>query len=233
VIPQGELRSSRPCDGSGSTPLRLLLADLQRSFVEALALRLDAEPGLQVVATVTRPEDALRVVGTRPVDVALLAVDESVDRFLDSAGALLTGRPELRLVALAGTDDVSVLARAVRLGFRGWVPKGLDVAALVVVLEGIRRGETYIPPTQLTRLLPHLLHEQEERRAAQMPFASLTPRELEVLRAMCRGATRQEIAEDLEVSHNTVRTHMQRILAKLGVHTSLAAITMARGVGLG
>ncbi|MFD2092812.1 response regulator transcription factor [Blastococcus deserti] len=228
---RAQRRPSRRVEDAGPQPLRLLLADPHLAFVEALAPRLSAEPGLRVVGTVTRPEDALRVVRTRPVDVALLAVDGTGSQFVDAAGALADERPELALAALAEADDVGTVARVVRMGFRGWVPKDLDVAALVVVLEGIRRGETHIPPALLTRLLPHLLREQEERRAAERPFATLTPREREVLRAMCRGATRQEIAEELEVSHNTVRTHLQKILGKLGLHSSLAAVTLARKAG--
>jgi DNA-binding NarL/FixJ family response regulator len=210
-------------------PIRLLLGDGHRSFVEALALRLDAEPGLRVVATAVTPEDALRVVRARHVDVAVVAVDGAAAAFLGAATALREARPGLDLVAVAETDDIVVLERAVQLGFRGWVPKQLDVPALVEVVRGTRGAGTFIPPGVLTRLLRHLLHDHED----EVPGFGLTPRERDVLRAMARGATRQQIADELGISPNTVRTHMQGVLTKLGVHSSLAAVALARRAGIG
>jgi DNA-binding NarL/FixJ family response regulator len=226
-------RPPRAPETPRSSPIRILLADTQRAFVEALAPRLHAEAGLRVVATATQPEEALRVAATRSVDVALLTVDGGSNDFLAGADALLAARLGLVVVAVAEEDDVPLLARAVRLGFRGWVPKAVDVATLVQAIRGVHRGETHIPPILLTRLFPYLLNEQKDRRAAEQPFASLTVREMEVLRRMSGGATRRDIAADLAVSPNTVRTHVQSILAKLDVHTSLAAVTMARRAGIG
>jgi DNA-binding NarL/FixJ family response regulator len=214
----------------GERVIRLLLAVDQRSFAEALAMRLDAEPGLEVVAVVLTPEDAVRAVRAQPVDVAVLAVDG--DGFIAVGSQLLQTCPNLKLVGVTGDDDPGLLARAVRQGFRGWVPKDVGIEVLLDVLAAVCRGETCVPPLLLTRLLDHLLTEQDERRSAERPFAALTAREEEVLRAMCNGASRSEIAAQLDISANTVRTHMQSILHKLGVHTSLAAVTLARRAGI-
>ena len=216
----------------GMQMTRVLLADGHRSFVEALAMRLDAEPGLQVVGVVVQPEDALRIVTAQPVDVAVLAVDGGQHGFVTIGRRLQQIRPALKLVGVAGVDDTDLLAQAVREGFRGWVPKDVGIAALLDVLEAVSRGETCIPPALLSRLLPQLLREQDEQRAAEKPLASLTARELQVLRAMSTGASRHEIAAQLGISSNTVRTHMQSILTKLGVHSSLAAVTVARRAGI-
>ena len=216
----------------GMRVIRLVLGDGHRSFVEALAMRLDVEPGLQVVAAVVQPEDALRAVQAQPADVAVLAVNTDTAGFLSIGAALLAARPELKLVGVAGADDPGLLARAVRAGFRGWVPKDVGIGALLEVLHAVCRGETCIPPLLLTGLLRRLTCEAEEQRAAELPFTSLTAREQEVLRAMSSGASRQEIAVQLGISPNTVRTHMQSILTKLGVHTSLAAVTLARRAGV-
>lgn len=212
--------------------IRLLLANGHRSFVEALAITLDAEPGLQVVAAVVEPEQVLRVVLTRPVDVAALTVDGRDSAYLGSAHTLLEARPRLRLVAVSERDDADVAARAVRAGFRAWVRMDVGVRALVEVLEAVCRGESCIPPLLLTQLLPYLLRERGDGRAGDPRLASLTSREEQVLKAMCSGATRGEMAEQFAISPNTVRTHMQHILAKLDVHTSLAAVTLARRAGM-
>ena len=213
--------------------IRLLLADRQRSFVEALAMRLDGEPGIQVVAVAVHPQEALSAVKAESVDVAVLAVDNADGGFLAVSPRLRELRPELRLVAVTGSEDVGLLARAVRQDFRGWVPKDAGVYELLDVLQAVERGETRIPPLLLTRLLPVLLHERDERRAAEVSFGTLTKREQEVLRAIASGATRSEIAEQLAISPNTVRTHIQSILTKLDVHTSLEAVALARRAAVG
>lgn len=212
--------------------MRVLVADGHRSFVEALTLRLEAEPHLEVVGFAVSPEEAFRIVATHPVDIAVLGVDGAELGFVAMGRRLQELRPGLHLVGVAGDDDTAVLATAVRAGFRGWVPKGVGIGALLDALSAVSRGETAIPPALLSRLLPYLLHEQAEEQAAQAPLAGLTAREREVLRAMSAGATRIQIASQLSISSNTVRTHMQSILTKLGVHSSLAAVMIARRAGL-
>jgi DNA-binding NarL/FixJ family response regulator len=214
----------------GRPPLRVVLADPHRSVVEAVAMRLSVEPDLAVVGAVERPEELLRIACTQPVDVAVLTVGTE-DDFLDTGGRLRQLCPGLGLVAVGECDDLEVVARALRSGFSGWVPKELGVTALLDSIRAVRRGETWIPPLLLTRLLPYLLDQQPSDPGREGPFASLTAREFDVLHAMARGATRQEIAAELAISANTVRTHMQKILAKLGVHTSLAAVALARRSG--
>jgi DNA-binding NarL/FixJ family response regulator len=211
--------------------IRVLLADEHRSFVEALAMRLEGEAGLHVVATASAPDQVPQAVRARPVDVAVLALDGDPDGFLEAGRQAVAIRPGLKQVAVTSDGDVTVLARAVRAGFRAWVTKDVGIHVLIEVLRGVCRGETLIPPTALTGLLRQLLHDQQQARAAQRPLARLTSREHEVLVAMSSGATREEIARRLCISGNTVRTHTQSILTKLGVHTSLAAVSLARQAG--
>jgi len=211
--------------------VRVLLGDAHRSFVEALALRLDAEDGIQVVATVVLPDEAVRVAASRSVDVAVLAVGPGPGGFVSVGRQLSKLQPSIKLVAVAADDDTALLARAVSEGFSGWVPKDVGIGSLLEVLHAVCRGETRIPPLLLSRLMPYLVrHSQADR--SEEPLATLTARERQVLKAMVGGLSRLEIAEQLDISSNTVRTHMQSILSKLGVHSSLAAVAMARRAGL-
>ncbi|MGY1809451.1 LuxR C-terminal-related transcriptional regulator [Blastococcus sp. SYSU D00669] len=195
-------------------------------------MRLATERGIRVVATATRCDEIVRAVRVHPVDVAVLAVDGQPGGFLDVTPQLLAERPELKLVGVTGADDTTALARAIRAGFRAWVPKEVGVCVLLDVLQAVCRGETWISPGPLTRLLHVLVHDDEDRRRAEEPLSALTAREREVLVAMSSGATRDEIAGRLHISANTVRTHTQSILTKLDVHTSLAAVTLARRAGV-
>lgn len=214
--------------------LRVLVAVAQRAFAEALGLRLDMEEGVEVVAAVAQREEVVRIVRTRPaasaLDVAVVDVDE--ESLVALGDQLQAIRPPPALVALSDQGTPAVLARAVRHGFRGWMAKDGNPDRLLEVIHAVRRGETCIPPLLLTGLLGHLLREQAEERSNSLLLAPLTRREREVLLAMTRGADRQEISEDLGISLNTVRTHSQNILSKLGVHSSLAAVRLARQAGL-
>ena len=189
--------------------MHVLVGDPQRAFVEALALRLDGEPGVRVVAAVTYPEEVERAVRSQRVDVAVLTADGGED-FVALGGELLWAYPEVSLVAVSGSDDTAALTRAVRMGFRAWVPKEAGVPILLEALHAVRRGETRIPPLLLTGLIERLLHEDEEKRAAAEPLASLTVRERDVLRALTDGASRHETADQLAMSVNTVRTHVRQ-----------------------
>jgi DNA-binding NarL/FixJ family response regulator len=212
--------------------IRVLMGDSQRSFAEALALRLDAEAGFQVMAVAVRAEEVRAAVRSHPIDVAVLSADGDDGAFLQLGRELLAARPGLHLVAVSGDDAPAIIARAVRQGFRGWVPRDVGVAALLNVLRSVHAGETCVPPLLLSRLLEQLLQEEEEEQAARAPFTSLTARETELLHEVCKGATRAEIAERLAISPNTVRTHMQSILSKLGAHTTLEVIALARRAGI-
>lgn len=217
--------------GASGPDIHVLVAGSLPAVVEPLGMRLDAEPGLRVMGTVVEPQEALRAVRARPAEVAILALAGGAD-FLAIAEALRAARPGLELVGLPDGDDVRLLERAVRHGFRGWVPMASDVSSLLDAVRAVHRGETAIPPLLLTGLLTRLLEVWPERAEPHSPFAALSSRELQVLRELARGGTRFDIAEELGISPNTVRTHTQSILAKLGVHSSVAAVTLARRAGL-
>jgi DNA-binding NarL/FixJ family response regulator len=213
--------------------IRMLLGDGHRAFAEALGMRLDVETGVSVVGVVSEPDDVVRVARAHPVDVALLAADGAGGDFLVAGGQLRGVCPEVKLVGVSESDDIPTLVRAVRQGFRAWVSKDVGIGTLLDVVTGVCRGESRVPPLLLTPLLDDLVREREERLAARTPLSALTEREHQVLRAMVRGASRQEVCAELGISHNTVRTHTQHILAKLGAHTSLAAVAIARRAGVG
>jgi DNA-binding NarL/FixJ family response regulator len=213
--------------------IRVVLEDDHRAFVEALALRLTAEPGIEVVAATTDGRDALRAASGGRVDVALLDINLGVrEDGIQLGQALLEENPGLRLVAVTCVEEPATVARALRAGFAAWVPKDVGVTVLLDVLRAVCRGETWIPGLLLTKVLRHMRREEEEQDESQRSLASLTARERDVLLWMTRGASRADIAEQLFISPNTVRTHMQSVLSKLGVHSSLAAVALARRAGL-
>jgi len=140
--------------------------------------------------------------------------------------------PELRAVVLATADDPQRAVRALQAGACGWVAKESSLSALMAVVRGVLRDETHLPPALLTGVVRELTSARRDRSESERLVAALTPREEEVLRCMVAGLGRQAVAERLYLSPHTVRTHMQNVLGKLGVHSTLAAVAVARRAGI-
>ncbi|MFJ9028929.1 LuxR C-terminal-related transcriptional regulator [Streptomyces sp. NPDC102274] len=144
-----------------------------------------------------------------------------------------SGQPSVRTVVLAEKDDPHRAALALQAGASGWVAKDCSLSRLLAVMRGVLRGETHLPPALLTGVLRELTAARKHRTESERLVESLTPREREVLRCMVAGLGRKAVAERLFLSPHTVRTHMQNVLGKLGVHSTLAAVALARRAGVG
>lgn len=227
---------SRAVTGSDVTaasdvqPRRVLVVHGQASFGDVLAARLGREPDLDVLDAVVRPPRALALVAARQVDVVVLDWDLP-DGATDLVGLLSAlDRPPV-LVVLGSRSDPATVVDVLRAGARAWLPKSTSVDLLLEALRCTGRGESWLPGPVLGPVLQHLLVEQAGPPAG--PLDVLTDRELDVLRCMVAGLDQGAIADQLFLSPNTVRTHRRRTLAKLGVHTSLEAVFVARRAGLG
>ncbi|MFE3142146.1 LuxR C-terminal-related transcriptional regulator [Streptomyces scopuliridis] len=142
-------------------------------------------------------------------------------------------QPSVRTVVLAEKDDPHRAALALQAGASGWVAKDCSLQRLLAVMRGVLRDETHLPPALLTGVLRELTAARKHRTESERLVESLTPREREVLRCMVAGLGRKAVAERLFLSPHTVRTHMQNVLGKLGVHSTLAAVALARRAGVG
>ncbi|MFB6562324.1 LuxR C-terminal-related transcriptional regulator [Streptomyces sp. NPDC058682] len=236
--------------------IRVLVVDDHRIFAESLAAALAAEPDVDVSAAGSGPA-ALRCLeraaaeGRRfdvlLVDADLGAVPGAVPAQRESGSgpppspgsdgiALVAGvrvsHPGVRTVVLAERDDPRRAALALQAGASGWVAKDCSLSRLLAVIRGVLREETHLPPALLTGVLRELTAARKHRTDSERLVESLTPREHEVLRCMVAGLGRKDVAARLFLSPHTVRTHMQNVLGKLGVHSTLAAVALARRAGV-
>jgi DNA-binding NarL/FixJ family response regulator len=118
---------------------------------------------------------------------------------------------------------------ALRTGIVGWIPKEESIEQLLRTISGVMRDEMWLPAAAMGPVLRLLLHERHEQDATvNHPLGSLTPREREVLTYLAEGIGRREAAERMHLSAHTVRSHLQNLMAKLGVHTTLEAVAVAR-----
>ncbi|AVZ73485.1 DNA-binding response regulator [Streptomyces lunaelactis] len=240
--------------------IRVLVVDDHRIFAESLAAALAAEPDVDVAAAGSGPAalrcleraaaegrrfdvmlvDAdlgtLAVPGGRAVTFARAVCDNGDEGLVDGislVAGVRSGQPAVRTVVLAEKDDPRRAALALQAGASGWVAKDCSLQRLLSVIRGVLRDETHLPPALLTGVLRELTAARKHRTESERLVESLTPREREVLRCMVAGLGRKAVAERLFLSPHTVRTHMQNVLGKLGVHSTLAAVALARRAGVG
>ncbi|MGZ3675772.1 MAG: response regulator transcription factor [Ktedonobacterales bacterium] len=207
------------------------LVDRQRSFSDALAARVAMEPGMRVVAVANSATTARRLLVGRHVDVLLL--DSELPESLQLAIELTRHPRSVRVIMLGRVPEATRILDAVRAGITGWVLKSDSTQHLFAVILGVIRGEVWLPPIAVGLVLRLLLRERDEQgKPQEQPLASLTPREREVLRYLAKGFGRREVAERLHLSPNTIRSHLQNLMTKLDVHSSLEAIALARRAGL-
>jgi DNA-binding NarL/FixJ family response regulator len=148
------------------------------------------------------------------------------------ASEALSDHPGLRIVVVTASVDDSLAVEAVRIGVSAWVPKDQPIEQLISAVRGALRGETWIPPRILTLVLADLRSGRGGQREHDVLLAKLTRREKEVLGYLVAGMNVDSIAGQLYVSRYTVRTHIQNLLAKLNVHSALAAVAIARRAGV-
>ncbi|MDY0809943.1 response regulator transcription factor [Kitasatospora purpeofusca] len=165
------------------------------------------------------------------VPVAVPAVGQIPDG-ITLLGRIRRHHPGLRAIVLATADDPHRAARALHAGATGWVAKESSLARLLAVIRGVLRDETHLPPALLTGVIRELTTARRDRTESERLVDTLTPREKQILRCMVAGLGRQAVAERLYLSPHTVRTHMQNVLGKLGVHSTLAAVAVARRAGV-
>jgi DNA-binding NarL/FixJ family response regulator len=133
-----------------------------------------------------------------------------------------------RVIMLSHTSEPGRIIAAIEAGARAWVRKDESIEHLLRVLRGVARGETWLPPAETGNVLSLLLTQREQQKDSDRMLALLTPRERQVLACLIEGDSRNRIAERLNLAPNTVRTHQQNIMAKLGVHSTLEAVALTR-----
>lgn len=193
-----------------------------------MARRLDGEPDLRVVELCATPSAIRSATSALAPDVAIIAVDSDDHTIVELTTWLVERDPAVNVVAVLGTSDPHAAVRAIRAGASGVLTKDSPTSELVEAAVAVVRDRAFVSPTLLEAIL------RELRSSAPVPneydelLNRLTPRELEVLMHLMAGHDRATIAVQLRVSVDTVRTHTRNVLAKLEVHSSLEAVSIAR-----
>ena len=208
-----------------SKPIRVLLVDDHQLLTDSLARVLSSEEDIDVVGVAGSVEQARSLARDR-MDVVLMDY-----RLPDGTGAdatrIIKGRwPTARVVMLTAVQDDETVLESIQAGADGYLTKDRAVEDVVGTVRAARAGETLLPRSVIIGIAQRVAAARE-RATDRPPIESLTPRELEVLHALADGLPSPEICERLFISKNTLRTHVQNIMNKLGAHSKLEAVTVA------
>ncbi|HEX6074652.1 MAG TPA: response regulator transcription factor [Micromonosporaceae bacterium] len=206
--------------------MRVLVCDDHKAFAESLALVL-AEAGHQVVAVTHNPDEALAVLSRESADLCLLDLVYAHGTVLDRLAELRAAAPDAALVVLSGFTDPEVVAAAEAAGVRGFADKSQHVTEILAMLGRVAAGDRVITPVPAWPAVEPATRSESQRLAE-----FLTEREREVLCGLVRGDDTYALAKAMGVTWATVRSHVQSVLSKLGVHSRLEAATVAVRDGL-
>jgi DNA-binding NarL/FixJ family response regulator len=203
---------------------RLLLADRQPLLNDALEGLLTRDGRHEVVASCTPHQDVLLAVRRLQPDLLLLDAEVAMSGRPTKLERALAERPGLKVLLLAPDMDVKLLLDSLGVGAVGVVLKTSSPSTVRTAVESALAGESLAPQATLPRVLRQL---DTHGRGRESPVQRLSLREREVLALLGRGWSNEAIGGMLFISPHTVRTHIQNILVKLGVHSRLAATTFA------
>jgi DNA-binding NarL/FixJ family response regulator len=212
------------------TVIRVLLADDHQLFREGLASILDSQPDFEVVGEAA---DGLEVfVKARDLAPDLILMDVGMPGCdgVEATQHIKAAMPGITIVMLTVRDEEEKLFEAIQNGAQGYLLKSIRSWDLVEMLRAAIRGEAAITPVLGGRILEEFRRlSKQAGRIADSETAALTHREQEVISLVSQGGTDQEIANQLNISVHTVKTHMRNILAKLQLsHRHEAALYAMR-----
>jgi len=214
-------------------PIRVLLADDQELVRYGFRLMLDAESDVEVVGEAADGAVAISEVGRLLPDVVLMDVRMPGVDGLQATTRIAAEFPGIRVLVLTTFDLDDYAFGALRAGASGFLLKDTRPAELVDAIRAVHRGDAVVAPRITAKLIelaaPHLT---EHGRDAETELAALSARERDVFRLIAEGATNGEIASTLFVSESTVKTHVGRVLLKLGLRDRVQAVILAFELGV-
>ncbi|MBB4736105.1 DNA-binding NarL/FixJ family response regulator [Micrococcus cohnii] len=224
---------------TGSAPIRVALVDDQQLIRSGLSMLIDSQPDLSVVAEAASGRDAAASPAVCSADVVLMDVRMPHMDGIAATRALLERTAPPRVVVLTTFDLDEYALEAIEAGASGFLLKDAPPEELLAAVRTVHRGDAVIAPSTTRRLLTHMaprLRAESERETGhsdqRRAVESLTPREREVLERMADGQSNQDIAAGLFLSEATVKTHVGRVLAKLGVRDRVQAVVLAYRTGV-
>ena len=211
---------------------RIVIVDDQAMVREGFAALLGAQPDFEVVGLAENGEEGIRVVAETRPDIVLMDIRMPVLDGIEATRRILAddgGATSIIILTTFDADDY--VFEALRAGASGFLLKDATPAELVAAVRIVDRGDALLSPSVTRNMIEHFARLAEPRRRAVV-LPELTNREREVLVLVARGLSNSDIAADLVLAEQTVKTHVSHVLGKLGVRDRAQAVIAAYESGL-
>lgn len=226
------MNEPRTTSGSAAEPVRLVLVEDHASFRQALQAVVLLEDDLEIVGEVARGDEAGGLVRETQPDVAVVDLDLPGASGVTAIREIRRAVPGTRCLVLTALRDEVQLGAAIEAGAAGLVHKSVDVAVLLGAVRDVAAGATLLAPESTARFLSALSSSRDDVWQARRFREVLTRRELEILQLLADGQSNRTIAGRLEISPETVQTHVRNLLGKLDVGSRLEAVVAGLRLGL-
>lgn len=209
--------------------VRILLVEDDELFRLGLRVRLQQEPGLEIVAEAEDGETAVALANQHPLDLVLLDIGLPGIGGLEACRQIKQQQPNLPMLVLTSHFQKSLVARLIEVGAQGYCLKGIAAETLVLALRSVAAGASWWDQTATQALRSVVGSHSGETNLSESSnlLNSLTQREQEILTLLVAGKTNQEIAQALYITPGTVRVHVHAILHKLKVRDRTQAVVVA------
>ena len=214
-----------------TVPVKILIVDDQQLLRLGFRMIFEAQPDLEVVGEAGDGTEALRLTRQTHPDVVLMDIRMPRTNGIEATAQIIAEYPDTRVLVLTTFDLDEYAFAALRAGASGFLLKNVESAELMAAIRTVARGDAVVAPRVTRKLLERFagqLPAGPEEQVTQDPRLSLlTDREREVLIELARGLSNAEIAVRLYLSESTVKTHVGRILPKLGLRDRVQAVVFA------
>ncbi|MGW5361619.1 response regulator [Actinopolymorpha pittospori] len=211
----------------GSGTIRVLVVEDHAVVAEGLSALLNEHPDLEVQGWAATVADAVRAAGERPIDVAVLDFWLPDGNGVDVAAGIREIQPEVAVVFVSADDSDQAMIAAIEAGASGYLIKTATGQEIVEAVVRAAAGEMLIPASRLHELLSRSREVTRQRSDRAQALESLTTREREILDMMSKGLDNREISSRLNIAYPTVRSHVRKVLEKLGARSKLEAVVKA------
>lgn len=213
--------------------IRLIIVDDHAMIRKGLNQMLSMEEGLAIIGEVGHGDEVIEKVLTLKPDVVLMDINLPGKNGIELTRELSRKAPEIKVLALSVDGDQYHISQMIRAGASGYILKDANVETLTEAIKTVARGDAYLPPQLLSKVLDEYRRTSViEKKVALPEDLKLTPREIEIISHIAHGESNREIAKKLFISEKTVKNHVSNILRKMNLEDRTQVAVYAYRTGL-
>lgn len=206
--------------------IRIMLTDDHTLFRQGIRTLLDAESDIEIVGEAANGSESVDKIGPLRPDIVLMDIGMPGLSSFEAARQIKKIRPETKVLFLTMYDDEDYLVECMEVGGSGYVLKDSPTQQLLLAIRDIYRGGSYLSPKMLSQLVDDF-RSRIKTTSRQPRFATLTPREKEVLKFLAEGDSVKDIAQHLNLSVKTIEAHKFNLMRKLDIHNKAQLVQYA------